>query len=61
MIVKYTKEQASFIKGISTVIHDGENSYYNIPFWFKEVGEDTFEKLRPEQLPEKVIDILTNG
>lgn len=47
--VKYTKEQTDFIKRTSTSIKD---QWYYIPFWFKEVGENTFELYTFDKLPE---------
>lgn len=55
---KLTKEKVEFLKEMSTQINDGENNWYYLPFWFKQVGEDKFEIIQFEKLPEKVIKII---
>jgi len=55
---KLTKEQVEFLKGMSTQIYDGENTWYYLPFWFKQVDEDKFEINQFEKLPEKVIKVI---
>jgi hypothetical protein len=58
MIVKLTKEQVDFLKGNSAHINDGQNKWYYLPFWFKEVDEDKFEITQFDQLPGHVIDVI---
>ena len=43
MIIKLTLQQAEFLKSHSTKIDDGENTWYHIPFWFKEINDNLFE------------------
>lgn len=58
VIQKLTKEQVYFLNSLSNQIYDGENNYYYLPFWFKELGDGDFEIIRFEKLPKSVIDII---
>ena len=53
-----TKEQVQFLKNHSSQIHDGETTWYYMPFWFKQVGEGEFEIITFEKLPENIIEMI---
>lgn len=58
MVKKLTKEEVEFLKKMSNQVYDGENAWYYLPFWFKQVDEDKFEVTQFENLPEKVIEVI---
>lgn len=58
MIVKLTKDQSEFVKGMSTHINYSKNDWYYIPFWFKDVGDDEFDIQTLDTLPDTVIDFI---
>lgn len=56
--IKYTKEQSDFIRQNGSCIN---GKWYYIPYWFKEVGEDTFELVRFENLPADVKEMINQN
>lgn len=56
--VKLTKEQVEFLKKMSNEINDGENNWYCLPFWFKQIDDDKFEITKFEKLPENLINLI---
>lgn len=55
MPVKYTQEQANFIRQQGSCI---DAAWYHIPMFFKEVGENMFEVYEFEELPQYVKDTI---
>ncbi len=57
MLVKYSQEKVDFLKGISTHLLVGEDRYYYIPFFFKEIENCVFELHTIDSLPDNVISL----
>jgi len=51
MKVKYTKQEAEFIRSNGGRIED---NWYYFPYYFKEIGENTFEIVDFEKLPDRL-------
>jgi hypothetical protein len=60
MIIKLSKEEVEFLKNFSSVVYYDENSWYYLPFWFKEVSEEQFEIFSFEEVPKRVKEIAKN-
>lgn len=58
MIIKLTEEQLDFLQNVSTIIPDGNNNWYYMPFWFKQIDGEKFEIVNFEKLPESVTNTL---
>jgi hypothetical protein len=53
-LTKLTQEQIDFIKSNSTHLSDGENDWYFIPYWFKQIDNDKFDIVHFDKLPQNV-------
>lgn len=50
-LVKFSKEQVSFMKHGSAILVHGE-TWHHVPFWYKETDqENVFEEVSMEDLP----------
>jgi hypothetical protein len=57
--IKLSQEQTDFIKQMANTIN---GNWYYLPFWFHEVGENTFEVVGfdklPKHLKEKISEVI---
>lgn len=52
-------EVAEFLRASGTYINiDG--GYYNIPMWYKDLGDGVFEVLEKDELPKEVLQLIEN-
>jgi hypothetical protein len=56
-MITLTESQIELIRSIGTVVYNGEDIYYNIPFWFKHLGGNRFEIIRKDQLPQDIREL----
>jgi hypothetical protein len=56
-MITLTDSQLELIRSIGTVVYNGEDTYYNIPFWFKHLGGNRFEIIRKDQLPQDIHEL----
>lgn len=59
MTVKYEKDSSDFLEKTATkvVLPSGDEWFY-LPHWYKKVGEQTFEIVTFEKLPNELIVYL---
>lgn len=50
-LVKLTTEEADFIRSSGSCVND---EWYYIPYWFRQIGENTFELFTFDKLPESL-------
>lgn len=60
MTIKLIKTDSEFLEVAATKIHTNGQEWYYLPFWYKRVGEDTFEQVRFENLPKFIIDYINS-
>ena len=58
MPIKITEEQALFLRTMATCINHENHNWFYMPFSFKQVGENTFEVIQFEKLPEHFISFI---
>ena len=59
MKIKLSKDQEKLL-GVGHMIREGFNTYHYIPFWFKKLeGEDEYEILNWNNLPQELIDVVS--
>lgn len=64
MNVQLTKEQSEFLKGNSSMVTNEEESWYYMPYWWKEnkeVGENVFEITTFDNLPEHIKQLIQDS
>ena len=61
MKTKLTKENTEFLNSLSMQVSDGENKWHYCPFWFKELGNNTYEIVTFEKLPINIIEIINSS
>lgn len=54
MKLKFTAEEANFLKYQSSNIVTNGNSYHYLPFWYKENKDGTFTPYSTENLPNEL-------
>lgn len=57
-----TEEQARLMKSTCAIITSSKNgeTYYHNPFYYRYIGDHTFEVLKKCQVPEDVKEIIDN-
>ena len=61
MEIKMSKDCVDLFKFGGHTITVGDDKYYNLPFWFKQIDENTFERLNYTELPDKVRGIIMDS
>lgn len=57
-MITLTESQLELIRSIGIVVHNEEfKYYYNIPFWFKHLGDNRFEIIRNDQMPKEIREL----
>lgn len=56
--IKLTKEQLDLFFNYSNIISTSNEEWFNIPFWFKRIDEDTFELFSRNELPKELLETI---
>lgn len=56
--IRLTKEQRNFLVDHSSHVLDGDDFWYHIPLWFKEINETTVEPYTLDHLPKSLTETI---
>lgn len=58
MTILLTQDQQETMRATHEYIQTNDGNYYHQPCWLKELGNDSFERVRYENLPDSVKDFI---
>lgn len=58
-IIKFSKEQSDLLRAAALQITlENGDTYFHLPFFYKDLGNNEYEVLKKDQLPDDIKDLI---